>query len=139
MVSRDQIRPGMVVRARGSEKLGKVTRRDVDEFEVEKGFFFQKAYVARYEDVLDVRDGEIFLSLAADEFTESAQQSRRPSAGYGEPPVRTTRPAGAREGELRAGEGEGTRAPIGEEDAERKAGIRTESDVSHSSRRDEPE
>src|SRR5512142_2773026 len=55
------INEGMTVRSIDGEKLGKVVACRADEFVIEKGFFFPKDYLARYQDVADVRDGEVML------------------------------------------------------------------------------
>jgi uncharacterized protein (TIGR02271 family) len=51
----------MTVRSTDGEKLGKVIACEADRFFIEKGFFFPKDYVARYDDVGEVRGDEILL------------------------------------------------------------------------------
>jgi len=55
------INRGMPVRSAGGKKLGKVSRLEPDVFLIEKGFFFPKDYSVRYEDVQEIRSGEIIL------------------------------------------------------------------------------
>jgi uncharacterized protein (TIGR02271 family) len=57
----------MKVRSSDGQSLGKVVSCGADSFIVEKGFFFPKDYTARYEQVADIREGEVFLSISGDE------------------------------------------------------------------------
>lgn len=59
---RTDINEGMVVRSIDGERLGKVSRLDSDFFLIEKGIFFKEDFAARYDDVYEIRDGEIILS-----------------------------------------------------------------------------
>lgn len=61
MVTQQDLRHGMVVRSSDGEKLGKVTHIEPGTFEIEKGLFFKEEYRVRYDEVADVRDGEVFL------------------------------------------------------------------------------
>ncbi len=63
------IREGMTVRSSDGRKLGKVIRCGADEFIIEKGFFFPKDYVARY-DQASVSGDEVTLSLPASSLRE---------------------------------------------------------------------
>ncbi len=56
-----EIREGMTVYAADGEKLGKILQCDPDAFIIEKGFFFPKDYIARYEDVADATGDEVRL------------------------------------------------------------------------------
>jgi uncharacterized protein (TIGR02271 family) len=58
---------GMKVRSSDGEKLGKVVSCDSGGFIIEKGFFFPKEYSARFDQVADYREGELWLTEAADE------------------------------------------------------------------------
>jgi len=58
---RTSIQRGMSVRSAGGKKLGKVSRLEPDVFLIEKGLFFPKDYSVRYEDVQEIRSGEIIL------------------------------------------------------------------------------
>lgn len=53
---------GTVVRCRDGEKLGKISAMDEDSFVVQKGLFFPKDFIFRYEDIQDYRDGEITVN-----------------------------------------------------------------------------
>jgi uncharacterized protein (TIGR02271 family) len=64
---RDAIVEGAIVRSLDGEKLGKVIQCGSETFVIEKGFFFPKDYLCRYEDIADIRDGEIYLSRNRDE------------------------------------------------------------------------
>lgn len=60
MNARD-IHEGMKVHARDGANLGKVVEMSPESFIIEKGFFFPKEYVARYTQIDDIRDDEIWL------------------------------------------------------------------------------
>lgn len=81
MVKQQEIARGMVVRSSDGEKLGKVTRLDVDTFEIEKGFFFPKEYAVRYDEVAGIRDGEIVLTHARDQLAGGRGAEGTISAG----------------------------------------------------------
>ncbi len=71
----EQIREGATVRSTDGEKLGKIVSCQDDGFIIEKGVFFKKDYIVRYDDVIDTRDGEVILAmdmeaLRADEVSE---------------------------------------------------------------------
>ncbi|BDG04714.1 YsnF/AvaK domain-containing protein [Anaeromyxobacter oryzae] len=69
------VQQGMAVRSSDGEKLGKVVQCSESFFLVEKGFFFPKDYLARYEQVADVRDGEVHLSAAASALREAGDEA----------------------------------------------------------------
>src|SRR5512140_194666 len=79
-----EIREGMTVRSSDGQKLGKVIRCGADEFIVEKGFFFPKDYVVRY-DQASVSGDEVMLALPASSLREAgdrdALRAREESAG----------------------------------------------------------
>ncbi|WP_434047700.1 MULTISPECIES: YsnF/AvaK domain-containing protein [Sorangium] len=62
MVTQQDIKQGMVVRSADGEKLGKVTRIEPATFEIEKGLFFTEEYLVGYDEVADIRNGEILLT-----------------------------------------------------------------------------
>jgi uncharacterized protein (TIGR02271 family) len=68
------IHEGMIVRSSDGEKLGKVIRCGADEFIIEKGFFFPKDYVVRY-DQASVSGDEVLLSLPASSLREAGDGS----------------------------------------------------------------
>lgn len=68
------IREGMIVRSSDGEKLGKVIRCRADEFIIEKGFFFPKDYVVRYDEARVVGD-EVLLSLPASSLREAGEDT----------------------------------------------------------------
>ncbi|WP_437578003.1 YsnF/AvaK domain-containing protein [Sorangium sp. So ce887] len=76
MVKQQEITRGMVVRSSDGEKLGKVTRLDVDTFEIEKGFFFPTEYAVHYDEVAGIRDGEILLTHARDQLVGGRDPGR---------------------------------------------------------------
>jgi uncharacterized protein (TIGR02271 family) len=61
MFGREEIHEGMTVRSREGEKLGRVDVIEEDDFIIEKGIFFKREYVVLYDDVLDVREGDVIL------------------------------------------------------------------------------
>jgi uncharacterized protein (TIGR02271 family) len=69
------VQQGMVVRSSDGEKLGKVVQCSESFFLVEKGFFFPKDYVARYDQVTDIRDGEVLLSATAASLREAGDDA----------------------------------------------------------------
>jgi uncharacterized protein (TIGR02271 family) len=60
------VREGMTVYSSDSEKLGKVVQCADDFFLIEKGFFFPKDYIARYDQVSDITGDDIRLRETAD-------------------------------------------------------------------------
>lgn len=62
-MTRSDIREGMAVYSADGTKLGKVTECQQGSFFIEKGFFFPKEYIARYEDIADIRGDDLHLRL----------------------------------------------------------------------------
>ena len=62
-----QLREGMTVYSIDGEKLGKIVRADADSFVIEKGLFFPKDYLCRYESVTSVDGDDVRLSVAKEE------------------------------------------------------------------------
>jgi hypothetical protein len=69
------IEEGMVVRSVDGEKLGTVTRCGDSDFVVEKGLFFHRDFLARYDEVAEIRDREVLLTRAASEEVLRHRQS----------------------------------------------------------------
>jgi uncharacterized protein (TIGR02271 family) len=65
--TRFEIQPGTVVRSADGEKLGKVVSCEQESFTIEKGLFFRKDYLARYEDIASIDEGEIRLTRNRDD------------------------------------------------------------------------
>jgi len=63
---RTMISDGMLVRSMDGDRLGKVYRLEDKVFFIEKGLFFPKDYRVRYDDIEEIRDGEIFLRPGLD-------------------------------------------------------------------------
>ena len=59
---KSEIAEGMIVRSADGEKLGKVVACEAVTFQVEKGFFFPREFTVKYEEITDLRGGEIILS-----------------------------------------------------------------------------
>ena len=90
---RDSVREGMFVTSTKGERIGKVIRRDVDTFVVEKGTLFPKDYELRYDHIAGLSGGEISYSL--DEVGQREERSPRREAREAEErsPRRETREA----------------------------------------------
>lgn len=67
MVHIGDLSENMKVRASDGEELGTIIRLDARSILVEKGLFFFKDYSVPIELVREVRDGEVHLSVPADE------------------------------------------------------------------------
>ena len=78
LFDRSNIREGMTVFSSDGEKLGTVQACGGSTFTIEKGFFFPKDYIARYDEVADVNADEIRLSTTKDTFVRM-----RESGTYG--------------------------------------------------------
>ncbi len=61
MFDPEKLRTRMVVRSADGEKLGKIHSIGIASFEVEKGIFFKEDFLAGYEDIQEVRNGEVIL------------------------------------------------------------------------------
>jgi uncharacterized protein (TIGR02271 family) len=123
LTDRSLIREGMAVFSSDGEKLGKVLSCEASTFTIEKGFFFPKDYVARYEDIADATGDEIRLAMTKDSFVQL-----RESGTYGYA-------TGASASETSRSSSEDVRVPVAEEELdvlkrEREAGeVRLRKDV----------
>jgi uncharacterized protein (TIGR02271 family) len=113
-MNRRDVREGMIVRAMDGEKLGKVISCQDSEFIIEKGFFFPKDYVARYEDA-ESRDGELLLRQSAAELRELGESGVRASAAAPQPGGSRI-PAGTAGSRIPAGAKEEVKVPLVEEE-----------------------
>ncbi len=80
-IDRSRIQEGMAVFSSDGEKLGKVLSCDASTFTIEKGFFFPKDYVARYDEIADVMGDDIRLAMTKDTFVQMRESGKY---GYGE-------------------------------------------------------
>lgn len=71
-MKRDDVREGMFVRTADGEKLGTVIRLGEDTFVVEKGLFLPRDFVLRYEDITEVREGEVRLRMVREDVVSDA-------------------------------------------------------------------
>ncbi len=78
------IAEGMTVRGQDGQKLGKVIECAADAFVVEKGLFFPKDYSIRYDQVTDVKGGEVYLNVADFESAKGAATGTEASRGSAE-------------------------------------------------------
>ncbi len=77
MFNRDQflnkfpgVNEGQNAYTQDGEKLGKVIELNDDYLTVEKGFFFPKDFTFRYDDISEVRDGELILKENRSDLSE---------------------------------------------------------------------
>jgi hypothetical protein len=63
----EAIRDGMTVYSADGERLGKVIRRSGDTLLIEKGLFFKKDYLARFDDVERAEDDRLWLRRTREE------------------------------------------------------------------------
>lgn len=75
------VQEGMTVRTADGEKLGKIVTCESDRFIIEKGFFFPKDYLARYDDVAEIREDEVHLRLSADQLRKLGEEAAAEPAG----------------------------------------------------------
>jgi uncharacterized protein (TIGR02271 family) len=66
---------GTPVYTQDDERLGKITHLDDDSFTVEKGIFFPKDFIIRYDDIQDIRDKGIYLNFTKNELNEWKNES----------------------------------------------------------------
>jgi uncharacterized protein (TIGR02271 family) len=85
-MERRGVREGLKVRSSDGKNLGKVVSCGADTFIIEKGFFFPKDFTARYEQVADLREDEIWLGEAGDQLMRGhlAQGGQAGVAGVSE-------------------------------------------------------
>ncbi|HET8539847.1 MAG TPA: YsnF/AvaK domain-containing protein [Anaeromyxobacter sp.] len=102
------VQRGMTVRSTDGEKLGEVVACEADHLVIEKGFFFPKDYLARYEDVADVQGDEVLLRQSGAQLRE---QSARAGEGYAAGGSTTERTAG-----MASGSSEHVSVPVVEEE-----------------------
>ncbi len=67
MMRAHPVTEGMKVRTADGEKLGRVVLTGERTFQIEKGYFFPKEYVARYDDVQGVEEDTVVLAMTRDE------------------------------------------------------------------------
>lgn len=72
-----RIREGMTVYGSEGDKLGKVQFRDRDTFVIEKGVFFPRDYLVRYQDIADIQGDDIRLSRTKDEISRGIEAAGR--------------------------------------------------------------
>jgi hypothetical protein len=85
-MDRRGIHDGMTVHGADGKKLGTVVQCADDMFVIEKGFFFPKDFVARYEQVAEVREDEVHL--ASESAGIEARRRAEEPVGEGERPAR---------------------------------------------------
>ncbi len=88
MNGRGHIREGMIVRSSDGAKLGRVALLGEHDFQVEKGAFFPREYVASYGEIAGIRDDEVILKL-----DKTAFRTTDPGTGVTEPTIAGVEPA----------------------------------------------
>ncbi len=136
-----QIHEGMTVYSSDGEKLGKVHRCDSSMFVIEKGFFFPKDYIARYDDVRNIDDDGIHLTMSKDAFQDLREGAKGdegwragPITTEGKPATTTADTIGADYGLGAAGVGQP--GMPGDLSTSARAAQDTTGDLSRSARRD---
>lgn len=66
---------GTAVRSQDGERLGKVAALDEDSFVVEKGIFFPKDFLFRYDDIEGFRDGELIVGKGRADLSDWRDES----------------------------------------------------------------
>jgi uncharacterized protein (TIGR02271 family) len=122
MFNRTEIRKGMTTRSVDGEKLGKIVAMDDYGFTVEKGIFFKKDYLIRYDEITGIEGDEVQLASQASQLHEAgegAQAAKGTEAGLGgsERGWEASREAAGARGEP-TGISEETRVPVAEEELE---------------------
>jgi hypothetical protein len=84
MIDRDSLQSGMTVRSVHGERLGHILALGPARFCIEKGLFFKKGFYAAYDEVKEIRNGEVILSLGRDRLLD---QERDHSRDTGDPRV----------------------------------------------------
>ena len=84
MYDRATLKEGMHVKSADGHSLGKVVRLDADTFIIEKGLFFPKDYVARYDRISEVKDGEIILLTRGEELKGREEKKEYKTGAYRE-------------------------------------------------------
>jgi uncharacterized protein (TIGR02271 family) len=83
---------GMVVHSSDGGKLGRIVSCLPNGFIVEKGLFLPKASQFRYEDVSDVRDGEVYLLQAREVLSDETWWKARTDQPQPQPQAQATPP-----------------------------------------------
>lgn len=84
MNNRWPLQKGMTVLSQDGEKLGKLVSMDDWTFTIEKGLFFPKDYVARYEEIAEVTGDEVRLAMTKDSFLRLRESGTYGYTGAGE-------------------------------------------------------
>jgi uncharacterized protein (TIGR02271 family) len=66
MINKSELKEGMTVRSADGDKLGKIVAIDNQGFQVEKGIFFPKEYLANFDQVDQVWSGDLYLKWGTD-------------------------------------------------------------------------
>jgi uncharacterized protein (TIGR02271 family) len=107
-VDKSQVRVGMKAISNRGENLGRVLSRSDQGFIIEKGVFFPKDYLLRYEYITDIRGDQVIYAL---DDLRVAERSARPvadAASVGavpEPPRRVAAAPAPAAADVRAGTG----------------------------------
>lgn len=105
---------GMTVRSMDGHKLGTVIYCGDADFQVEKGLFFPKEYTASYDDIAEIKDGELYLGRSSFELAEGRRTEMGRADSSAE--LATERDFSADRAEL--GREDQTTIPVAEEELE---------------------
>lgn len=83
MNNRWPLQKGMTVLSQDGEKLGKLVSMDDWTFTIEKGLFFPKDYVARYEEIAEVTGDEVRLAMSKESFLRMRESGADGYTGAG--------------------------------------------------------
>ena len=61
MINKSELIKGMTVRSADGDRLGTLVAVDDEGFQVEKGIFFPKEYLASFEQVDQISNGDVYL------------------------------------------------------------------------------
>jgi len=70
-----KVREGMMVRSADGAKLGRVALIGERDFQIEKGIFFPREYVASFADVAEIRGEEVILQVDKSSFKRGSTPS----------------------------------------------------------------
>jgi uncharacterized protein (TIGR02271 family) len=96
MYGSETVREGMTVFSADGEKVGKIGECGSREFTIEKGLLFKQNYLARYEDIADVRGGDVYMTFDRAALLR-AQPTEAGALGEAREAGRVERPLGTEE------------------------------------------
>jgi uncharacterized protein (TIGR02271 family) len=92
---KSRVRVGMTAVSNRGENLGKVARSEDQAFVIEKGVFFPKDYLLRYEYITDIRGDQLVYALEDARAASAAATPATAASAPAMPATATTRPGAA--------------------------------------------